>query len=134
MYNQISSQVYHSCSFCFCHSSYVTFFGEEFCYEDSPYVVQGQSVFDLDVDLSLEKIFCHLSRMELISQGLINSERLFGVEYDTKNIPDTCFDSKSRGDIGLEFISQMWDAYSARPKFGKTTNNSYVSTCYRPSY
>ncbi|KAL7471954.1 hypothetical protein ACHAXS_012264 [Conticribra weissflogii] len=113
---------------------YVTFFGEEFCYEDSPYVVQGQSVFDLDVDLSLEKIFCHLSRMELISQGLINSERLFGVEYDTKNIPDTCFDSKSRGDIGLEFISQMWDAYSARPKFGKTTNNSYVSTCYRPSY
>jgi len=96
---------------------YVTFFGEEFCYEDSPYVVQGQSVFDLDVDLSLEKIFCHLARIELMFDGLLNSERLFGVEYDTKNIPDACFDGKSRGDIGLELISQMWDAYSARPKF-----------------
>lgn len=111
-------------SFCplyVCHSSYVTFFGEEFCYEDSPYVVQGQSVFDLDVDLSLEKIFCHLARIELMFEGLLNSERLFGVEYDTKNIPDACFDGKSRGDIGLELISQMWDAYSARPKFGKIT-------------
>ena len=102
------------CSSC----SYVTFFGEEFCYEDSPYVVQTQSVFGLDVHLSLEKIFCRLANKWLTARGLSNSGRLFAAEYGSKNVPDTCFDGKSRGEISLEFISQIWDAYSA-PKFGK---------------
>ncbi len=91
---------------------------QEFCYEDSPYVVQTQSAFTLDVDFTLDKLFCHLARDWLKVNGKVNSQmKTWSVEYDGKEVPDTCFDGKSRGEIGLEYISQMWDAYDSSPKF-----------------
>ena len=41
----------------------------------------------------------------------------WGVEYDTKEVPDTCFDGRSRGEISLEYIEQIWNAYDTLPKF-----------------
>ena len=120
---------------------YVTFFGEvrivvcenlmlslldvshlthtqEFCYEDSPYVVQSQSAFTLDVDLTLDQLFCHLAKDWLKSNGkVISQKRTYNVEYHDDEVPDSCFDGRSRGEIGLEYISQMWDAYESVPKF-----------------
>ena len=52
---------------------YITFFGEEFCYEESPYVVQSQSPFTLRVDLSLERIHCQLAKNWLRANGQTNS-------------------------------------------------------------
>ena len=80
-------------------------------------MVQSQSAFKLDVDLTLFELYCHLAKDWLKANGRVNSgEPTWSVEYDDKDVPDTCFDGKSRGEIGLEFISQMWDAYS-QPKF-----------------
>lgn len=90
---------------------------KEFCYEDSPYVVQTQSAFKLDVDLSLSELYCHLAKHWLKTNDITVELKTWAVEYDSKTVPDTCFDGKSRGEIGLEFISQMWDAYDSRPKF-----------------
>ena len=97
---------------------YITFFGEEFCYDESPWVVQSQSAFKLDVDLALERLFCHLATDWIKANGKVNSKtHTYSVEYDTREVPDYCFDGKSRGEIGLEFIEQMWDAYNDTPKF-----------------
>lgn len=92
---------------------------EEFCYEDSPYVVQTQSAFTLDgVDFTLNNLFCHLAKDRLKVQGqLISQVKTWAVEHDSKNVPDNCFDGRSRGEIGLEYITQMWDAYDTTPKF-----------------
>ena len=97
---------------------YITFFGEEFCYEESPYVVQSQSPFTLRVDLSLERIHCQLAKNWLRANGKTNSEiKTWAVEFDSDDMPETCFDGRSRGEMSLEFIRQMWDAYSDQPKF-----------------
>mmetsp|Transcript_27789 Transcript_27789/g.47000 ORF Transcript_27789/g.47000 Transcript_27789/m.47000 type:complete len:563 (-) Transcript_27789:166-1854(-) len=48
---------------------------------------------------------------------VISQKRTYNVEYDEEEVPDACFDGKSRGEIGLEYISQMWDAYDSVPKF-----------------
>lgn len=90
---------------------------QEFCYEESPYVVQTQSAFTLDVDLTLSELYCHLAKDWLIHHGKVNSGlSTYAVEYDGKTVLDSCFDGRSRGQIGLEYIAQMWDAYS-QPKF-----------------
>lgn len=49
----------------------------------------------------------------------INDPRFstYSVEFDSKDIPDSCFDGKSRGEISLEYITQIWDAYDSQPKF-----------------
>jgi hypothetical protein len=97
---------------------YITFFGEEFCYEESPYVVQTQSAFTLDVDFSLDNLFCRLAEDWLKANGKVNSGmRTYNVEYDEDDMPDSCFDGKSRGEIALEYVAQMWDEYDSIPKF-----------------
>lgn len=97
---------------------YITFFGEEFCYEESPYVVQTQSAFTLDVDFSLDNLFCRLAENWLKANGQVNSGmRTYGVEYDDDEVPDSCFDGKSRGEIALEYLTQIWDEYDSIPKF-----------------
>ena len=88
-------------------------------FEDSPYVVQTQSAFTLDVDLTLSELYCNLAN-DWINVNGINDPRFstYSVEFDSKDIPDSCFDGKSRGEIGtLEYITQIWDAYDSRPKF-----------------
>ena len=97
---------------------YITFFGEEFCYEESPYVVQNQSPFTLRVDLSLERIHCQLAENWLRAHSQTNSDtKTWAVEYDSDDVQETCFDGMSRGEMSLAFIRQMWDVYSEQPKF-----------------
>ncbi len=100
------------------HSIYLSLRNQEFCYEDSPYVVQSQSAFTLDVDFALDPLFCRLAKDWLKINGKVNSQkRTYNVDYDEEEVPDSCFDGKSRGEIGLEYIRQMWDAYDSVPKF-----------------
>lgn len=96
---------------------YITFFGEEFCYDDSPYVVQTQTAFTLNEDLSPSKLFCDLAREWIRLRGEVNSKtvRTFDVDYDDKET--SCFDGISRGEIAFTYISQMFDEYADMPKF-----------------
>ena len=99
-----------------------------------PYVVQSQSAFTLDVDFTLSELYCNLAKNWLKINGKVNSGlKTWAVEFGSKEVPDTCFDGKSRGEIGLEFISQMWDAYQS-PKFAflnALAAHEYVFIMYR---
>ncbi|KAL7552327.1 hypothetical protein ACHAWF_015555 [Thalassiosira exigua] len=95
---------------------YLTFFGEEFCYEESPYVVQTQSAFTLDVDFTLGELHCSLARDWLKVQGRVNSgDKTWSVEYEDMGVP--CFDGRSRSEISLSFIAHMFQSYDSLPKF-----------------
>ena len=39
------------------------------------------------------------------------------MDFDSEGVPETCFDGKSRGQVSLEFITQMWEVYENIPKF-----------------
>lgn len=94
---------------------YVTFFGEEFCFDHSPYVTQG-NIFDLNADIKVHTAHCRIAERYLMQQNLtINPKKLWGTGF---HLP--CVD----GDQGLEkslisteSILQMWSKYSDRPRF-----------------
>jgi hypothetical protein len=81
---------------------YLTFFGEEFCYTGSPYVVQD-NIFSLDPDFALHKLFCQLER-----RSLQNSE--------SGNCVDV-FRGAWKYGLGLDLLTQLWDIYGDTPKF-----------------
>ena len=51
--------------------------------------------------------------------GSINSKtiRTYSVEYESQEVPDSCFDGLSRGEIGFTYIRQMFEKYHDLPKF-----------------
>ena len=72
----------------------------------------------MDVDFTLDKLFCDLAKDWISVNGKVNSlTKTWVVEYDGKGVRDSCFDGKSRAQIGLEFITQIWDEYTELPKF-----------------
>jgi len=94
---------------------YVTFFGEEFCYDKSPYVLQGNA-FELDVDYDLKHLFCRISKgVKEVKQSKEGS--LYFVDHDTSKSPDPCIDGRSRQELGFEYIRGIWNAYPDTPKF-----------------
>ena len=94
---------------------YVTFFGEEFCFDHSPYVTQD-NIFDLNADIKVHTAHCRIAERYVMQQNLtINPKKLWGTGF---HLP--CVD----GDQGLEkslisteSILQMWSKYSDRPRF-----------------
>jgi hypothetical protein len=90
---------------------YLTYFGEEFCYNGSPWVVQD-NVFPLDADFAPHKMFCRLAQKSFPD---IPEDKLF-----RKKVGGRCVDF-DRGirlhDVGLQLLHQMWDTYSDVPKF-----------------
>jgi hypothetical protein len=50
--------------------------------------------------------------------GKVNSDiPTWNIEYDTVEVPDSCFGGISRGEIGLSYITQMFEQYPDVPKF-----------------
>jgi len=93
---------------------YVTLFGEEFCYEGSPFVVQGQS-FPIDADYSVHKAFCVISSAYKVRNNYTGSA--WSIEHDTAKDPKPCIDGKSHQQIAFEYIRGMWDEHLDMPKF-----------------
>jgi Protein of unknown function (DUF229) len=99
---------------------YVNYFGEEFCYEGSPYVTQ-QNVFpDFFSDISPHTVFCRLAEQAIRrDNAVIPDEHRWGYERHDQVCVDSdasdCLFEKAR--ISLELLEQMWDVYSTRPKF-----------------
>ncbi len=92
---------------------YVTFFGEEFCYSQSPWVVQ-HNLFKLNPDYAMNDLFCQLAQARVQDP---NFQQLYSVEYDTSTKPQPCVDGRSRQEFGFEYLRGIWQAYPNLPKF-----------------
>ena len=95
---------------------YVTFFGEEFCYSHSPWVVQD-NLFKLDADYHMNSLFCQLARAAKDKNKKLKRTPLFLIEHDTSSKPQPCVDGRSRQEFSFEYIRGIWDAYPKTPKF-----------------
>lgn len=95
---------------------YVTFFGEEFCADGSPFAVQ-ESVFPTTPDISLQTLFCRLASEKARRQHLDVTSPLWGVELGgTPTHPEPCVDGRSMQQLAFEQITQMFDKYPDVPK------------------
>ena len=82
---------------------YITYFGEEFCYDYSLYVTQDNT-FPLDPDFELRKVQCRLQ----------NCPQCEG-PWPSMG-PHICLDHDN-GNPAFSQISALWDAYPDLPKF-----------------
>jgi hypothetical protein len=124
---------------------YINFFGEEFCYESSPYVTQGMShrpwaaermyskkmltwvffpnsgnVFSrFYQDIESHFVFCRLVERKLKNENsTIIPSRRWGVDLTGPCLDGTrCSQSTEKSSISLEFMEKMWDTYVEKPKF-----------------
>jgi len=119
---------------------FVTAFGEEFCFEGSPWVVQN-NVFPLEADFMLHRAHCRLAERFLTR----NNRRSFGppkrtdpelFKFSTLNDSrGACIDGHSgpaKARILLDPIEQMWDQYRDQPKFAFL--NSAAAHLYSESW
>jgi len=97
---------------------YVTFFGEEFCYDTSPYVVQN-TYFPIDDqgDYFVHNIFCRLAKRWKKTMRMHEKKELWAVENDSASKPQPCVDGRSKHQFSLEYLQQIWRAYPDVPKF-----------------
>jgi hypothetical protein len=95
---------------------YSTFFGEEFCYTKSPWVIQG-NVFKLQADYQLNELFCQLAQVTKENDTKFKNWPLYAVEHDTSSKPNPCVDGRSRQEFAFEYMRGMWGAYPGTPKF-----------------
>ena len=109
---------------------YVTFFGEEFCYEGSPYIVQD-NLFPLQTDFMIHKLHCRLTERTLVLQKGKTTEYIDSLKQEGKLWSEDfttvqCTDGDTgieKAVIPLELISQMWNTYS-----GNSSKFAFVST------
>ena len=91
---------------------YITFFGEEFCYENSLYVAQD-NIFPLESDFLLHKAFCRIATCKNYRGPQISGTNFLG--------PYICADHETGNEVNstLAFaqISAIWDTYPNVPKF-----------------
>ena len=93
---------------------YARYFGEEFCFTQSPYVIQD-NLFSLNPDIHMNDLFCKLSSA---IKGQTNQKSLlWGVEHDTSTQPNPCVSGRSRQELAFEYIRGMWNAYPGQSKF-----------------
>jgi len=99
---------------------YLTFFGEEFCYNHSPYVVQ-ENLFELEADYDMNDLFCLLSsatKFQQIEKGKTSKNIiLYGIEHDNSTHPQPCVDGRSRQEFAFEYIRGIWNSHPDTPKF-----------------
>ena len=81
------------------------FFGEEFCYTGSPYVVQDH-FFPVAPDVSLLPLFCRLAEDTQRRQGNASAP-LWSVEWGP------CVHGRPRAALALEHLRGLWDARTA---------------------
>jgi hypothetical protein len=95
---------------------YVTFFGEEFCYNSSPYVIQN-NIFPLDADITLHEIFCLLASDTIRRKDFDKKKDLWSVEHDWSSNPKPCLNGgNSRQQLAFDLIFQLWKRYEDIPK------------------
>lgn len=95
---------------------YVTFFGEEFCYNSSPYVIQN-NIFPLDADVTLHEIFCLLAADTIRRKEFDINKDLWSVEHDWSSNPKPCLNGGySRQQLAFDHIFQLWKQYEDIPK------------------
>ena len=96
---------------------YINYFGEEFCYDGSPYVAQ-KNVFPIFYfDIESHVVNCRLAELRNLKENLKTSPKyLWSLERPEEPCLDrfSCGYHKAR--IALEHIERMWDTYSDRPK------------------
>lgn len=90
---------------------YATFFGEEFCYTGSPWVVQ-ENIFPMKADIELHKVFC---RMAKHLKPQLEDNKLFKAGYGSYCIDR--FEGIPKQEIALNVLEQMWEEYREEPKF-----------------
>ena len=97
---------------------YVSLFGEEFCFNESPYVTQG-NIFELNTDIEVHRAHCRIAERYLSSKDNdpITPKMLWGGGSGF-HLP--CVD----GDAGVEkslipfaSILKMWESYRDVPRF-----------------
>lgn len=97
---------------------YITFFGEEFCYSTSPYVVQNiYFPIDAQADYFVHTIFCRLAAWWKKARGMPINKELWAVENDSASRPQPCVDGRSKQQFSLQYLQQIWRAYPDVPKF-----------------
>jgi hypothetical protein len=99
-------------------AGYVTLFAEEFCYDGSVYVSQG-NIFDLDADILPHKFFCRNTERRATKEG-VKIEGPIWLYEDSSNPTKPCVDevgSYSKQKVAIDHIKTMWGAYEDTPKF-----------------
>ncbi len=96
-------------------NGYVTYFGEEFCFSQSPWVVQN--LFKLNPVYHMNELFCQLAQARVEQKDLNRKVPLYAIEYDTSTNPQPCVDGRARQEIAFEYIRGIWNAYPNAPKF-----------------
>lgn len=91
---------------------YVTSFAEEFCFEGSPFVTQG-NIFQLNADIEVHKAHCRLAERYLKKQNIEIQPKKLWKGKTGFHLP--CIDGTagaSKVEIPFEHITQMWDTYA----------------------
>jgi len=99
---------------------YANFFGEEFCYEGSPYVTQQNVYPAFFFHITPHSVFCRLAEQRIRRDNVtVPDQHRWGYERHDQicvdSESDDCIFEKSK--ISLDMIQQMWNVYSNRPKF-----------------
>ena len=97
-------------------AGYVTLFGEEFCFEDSPYVTQG-NVFNLEADVMIHRVHCAIATRYARKHNITYDP---GDLWTVESYHEPCVDGALGSPmpwVPLELLRQMWTEYRDEPKF-----------------
>ena len=97
-------------------AGYITLFGEEFCFNESPYVTQG-NVFELKADIEVHRVHCRIAERHLSKNNVPITPKMLWSGESGFHLP--CVDGDSGVDKSLvpfDHILQMWNTYDI-PKF-----------------
>jgi Protein of unknown function (DUF229) len=100
-------------------AGYVTLFSEDFCYDGSIYVPQG-NLFTLDADLLPASFFCRVSELNALRDGIKMKGPAWRYSYKPWPGAPSCVDANGGYEVGmvaLDHVESMWDAYHDVPKF-----------------
>jgi hypothetical protein len=100
-------------------AGYATLFSEDFCYEGSIYVPQG-NLFTLDADLLPANLFCRVWELSALRMGFKMDEPAWRYSYKPWPGAPGCVDANGGYEVGmvaLHHVESMWDAYHDIPKF-----------------
>jgi len=88
---------------------YVTFFGDEFCYEGSPFVAQD-NIFPLSSDFELQRLYCRLTESRQYN-FTASGPHLCAIQRTGSGLPSS--------NPGFDLIGEIWHSsdLSESPKF-----------------
>jgi len=113
---------------------YINCFGEEFCYNGSPYVTQGNVFPNFYQDIESHNVFCSLVDRKLVKEKLkIHPKHKWGVGMSDPCIEgESCSKNEEKSTISLQFMEQMWNVYVRQPKLAFL--NAMAAHDYSPDW